>query len=197
MKRFQKYYSPQCLKRRKKRLPASAYLAYLVICTLVVGGVSFAKFTQTASGSDNAWVAVFAVDGSGSETDMTAIDCTTRLDPNQLSSDYQFSVTNVENGKTSEVMMDYTVQLKLVDGAQLPKGVTVALTYQDENGHTSSVTGVWDPEKKAYVFDGNFTLPAGTVETDTYTLRLTVDPFTVYEDQNLNMSVTVNAVQID
>lgn len=174
----------QHLKKRKKRLPVSAYLAYLLIGTFVVSGVSFAKFAQTASESDTARAAAFVVSGSVSNSEST-LD----LDrENPASAEYTFTVTNANNGKVSEVALDYTIQVKLKEGAQLPTGVNMKLV--DATGSSYEAHG----NGNIYAFDGGFTLPAGSQETDSYTLQFSTEQGTQIGSDTSSICMDITAV---
>ena len=172
---------------KKKRLPFSVYLAYLLVCTFLVSGASFAKLTTTSGGNDTARAAAFAVSGSVSTQEGT-LD----LNGENLASEYAFTVTNQSNGKVSEVALDYTIRVKLKNEAQLPNGVSMKLV--DGAGILYDAT----QNENTYVFDEKFTLPAGLQETDSYRLRFSTEQGTqIGSDTSISMDITAVVEQRD
>jgi len=55
--------------QRKRRIPLSVYLGYLLIVTLVVTGVTFSSYVTQTTGEDSARVAKFVVTASSVETE--------------------------------------------------------------------------------------------------------------------------------
>lgn len=173
---------PQHMKKSRKRLPVSAYLGYLLICTLVLTGVSFAKFATTAGGSDSARVAAFVVEATGKEKDTLTIDC----GAGSTTATYTLTVKNNNaSEKVSEVAISYDVVLALPE--DLPNGLTVTL-----DGNTGTVS------EKKITFANVGTFAAGTSASKTHKLTVTANPNVVTNDITLdNISVNVIAEQID
>ena len=56
-------------RQRKRRVPLSVYLGYLLIVTLVVTGVTFSSYVTQTTGEDSARVAKFVVTANSVETE--------------------------------------------------------------------------------------------------------------------------------
>lgn len=114
------------VKKRKFRLPLSAWLSYLLLTTLLFSAVSLAKYTASTTDSDGARVAGFDVSASPNkaegQTDKIFIN-TTEL--NTVT--YALNVRN-----NSEVVVRYTIIVKNV-----PTGVDVYVNGS-ENLHTDN-----------------------------------------------------------
>ncbi|MBR2310752.1 MAG: hypothetical protein IKA47_09515 [Oscillospiraceae bacterium] len=119
---------------RKVNIPmtlACVLLCLTLITTHMTGGL-FARYTVTATGSDEARVAKFDVKSKIDKTEV-AIEC----EPDG-EGEFQLTVTN-----QSEVAVRYTVSLNFYE--ELPSGVTVKLDGQEgtisDSGTTFSFTG--------------------------------------------------------
>ncbi len=156
--------------KTKFSLPISALLSYLCIATLILSGISLAKFTTASSDSVSARAASFSVSAEMKNAQDNKI---TLLN----SGECQFDVIN-----DSEVSVIYKVIIK-----GLPAGVAVTLTAQEE-----SVQMISDTENAGeLVFAGKL---LESSETDVCTLL-----FTAYEEMTgiHNVSVQVQFEQTD
>lgn len=151
-----------------RSLPAHICLTYLLVCTLLLTGVSFSRFASTRASSDTARVAAGVIATQGGTWDTTT-------------KTYTFTVFNTENGKTSEVAIAYDVVVKL-SGA-LPDGVTMTL-----NGKNGSMDGT------TYTFANAGTLVAGELKENTHSLTFFGNATGV---SSIGVTVSVIAQQID
>lgn len=182
-------YNEKHEKKSKMCIPLSAYLSYLLIATLLITGVSFSKYATTGGTDDGARVAVVVMDGG---SDATSTDLS--LGDGVLSASYAFYVTNNASERVSEVPLSYTVFVTLPDGATLPDGVTVTLTY--ESGTADSPVS---SEGGVYTFAGGADFEANVSAQHDYTLTFTVtDESLLTEDSSFTgVQISVKAEQID
>jgi len=168
-------------------------LAVLIMLTAVssvmVSG-RFARYTSTASGSDTARVAVFAVDAGREGSGNLALDCTA----NDKTAKYQFYVTNNENSKTAEVAVDYTVTVTL-DQA-LPTGITLSATRKIGSGTVVNVPVSASSDRKVFTITGA-QLPAGTAQQHNYTLVFTGVPTVTFHGTVQIASIQIATAQVD
>lgn len=129
-------------KKRRFMLPPYVYLSYLVVCTLLLTGVSFAGYISTASGSDSGRTAAGIVAVTHDENTTLALD---RPDgaATEATSEFNFSVSN----SISEVTIQYDIVVSL-DKA-LPDGITMELdgvpcSGSNDNTYTFSDIGTFD-----------------------------------------------------
>lgn len=103
-------------KKKKARIPLSAWLSYLFIAAMVVGTISLARYTATSSESGSLRIANFSVSASmlsGANNEIILND----------GGKCRFEVSN-----DSEVAVEFRVILK-----DLPEGVTVGLSVGEES----------------------------------------------------------------
>lgn len=177
--------SKQCQPKnqRLKRLPVHVYLAYLLVCTLLLTGVSFSRYISSASGRDNARVAAGVVT-------VRYDDNTNNIEMIRPSNDgvrterFNFSVSN----GVSEVAIRYDVVVTL-DQA-LKNGVTMQL----DDG-----TGSVSDDKKTYTFPNAGTFEAGVSGTKTHTLSFAGDFDTILPgtDDTYQIEIAIRSQQID
>lgn len=133
---------------RRKKLPVATYLVYLLIATFLFTGVSFSKYATTASGSDEARVAVFdfefVLTGSGSQSEVVAVDTYPGFNGT-----YTIQVTD-----KSEVAMKYKVTAEnLTDNTPIAVALEHNGEYLTESGDlTLKLT--WDSKNNAAVYAG-------------------------------------------
>ncbi len=170
-------------REEKRRLPPYIYLAYLLVCTAVLTGVSLAGYTTTVSGSDSARIAAFVVTASSTQDgNALVIDC---ADTSKLTQEYQFTVANNQDGKVSEVAANYDVVVTL--NQALPTGVSMTL-----DGNSGSASG------NTYTFSNAGTFTAAAEEEIIHTLTFTADADTAAATSApINITVSVHAEQAD
>lgn len=169
-------------------LPIHAYLGYLLVCTLLLTGVSFSRYISSASGSDSPRVAAGVV--TVSYDGDTTVEMDRPTDPNNQieTAEFSFHVSN----SASEVAIQYDLVLAL--DQPLPNGVTISLY---KNGGSDPI-GTFDNN-----IDSQFTVSnagifkAGSQEIDQYKLTFEGDFDTISEDYNRTVSISVQAEQID
>ncbi len=169
-----KRYQVKHLNKEKKRrgFSTSALIVYLLIAVTLTTGVSFSRYTSTASGSDSARVAKFGVTASVENTAITVNS------PNGEGGSAKINVTN-----SSEVVIAYEVVVTL------PKTLT--------SGMNLTLDGVnVTPSGNVYTFPVSGNLGIGSTNEHNLTVTLTSGtPFA--EDTFDGINVAVNAVQVD
>lgn len=174
MKSIEQYEQKE--KKSKKRLPLQAYLAYLLVCTFLLGGVSFSRYITFANGSDRARVAAGVVTVSYN-SDNTNMKMERPADDGTLKRDFSFNVSKSD----SEVAIRYDVVVTL--DQPLGTGVTMTLdgnpgTEGADHTYTFSDTGTFMPGEQSarthtLSFTGDFkNIPSGT--DDTYKIQITI-----------------------
>lgn len=147
----------QTEKKQKFHLPLSAYISYLLIITLVLSGISLARYTSTSSDVDVARIAVFSV----SATAKTGQHSLLVLDSAEGNSgEYVFEVRN-----DSEIATKYTVSVK-----NLPANVNVRMGSQTVTSNEENDTvefdainlGVGDADTCTLAFIALENAPSGT-----------------------------------
>ncbi|MEE0509694.1 MAG: hypothetical protein UDG94_00520 [Peptococcaceae bacterium] len=165
-------------KRRLLTLPPYVYLGYLLLCTLLVTGVSFSSYLSQASGSDSARVAAGAI----SITTVSGSSVTLDNTNGPASGDLTFTVSNINAGAVSEVAIRYDIVIQ----ADLPAGVTMTL-----DGKRGSQSG------DTYTFSNMGTFAAGEERTFSHTLTFTGDFTAINDSSTSNIDISVQAEQID
>lgn len=165
------------------RLPLSAYLAYLLVCTLLLTGVSFSRYLTTTGGTAAARVASGVVEVEY-DPDSAHIFMERPWDDGIQTEEFVFTVSN----QASEVAIQYDLEITL--NKALPNGVTVELdgTTCIQNYATSyTATGA-----------GIFTA-GGSEQTNTHCLTFVGDYSTIKSgtDESRKITIRVHATQID
>ena len=165
--------------KRRTALSLPVYLGYLVVCTLLLTGVTFSSFLARTNASAGAAVAGCNVVVNGTTVEGATITYGEAQDNTYT---YSFSVLG-----ESEVALSYDVVVKC--GGSLPDGVSLTLDGKDpvyQNG--------------AYVFLDAGTLEAGTNGSATaHQLEFFVDHDVAKDQQlraGLNATISVLAEQI-
>ncbi|MCM1284966.1 MAG: hypothetical protein NC213_03365 [Acetobacter sp.] len=171
MEKKQKRNSIHVNKGKRFRLPLSAIVSYLLVVTLLLSGVSLARYTASATGSDSARMARFSVSATASADQPSLIE----LDNTEgISGEYAFEVLN-----DSETAVQYTVVV-----GNLPPEVCVSIGSQAVTTTDEINTAVFDAVN----------LGAGQNDKDTITFTALDDAESdLYED----ISVDVQFEQID
>lgn len=162
-------------------LPLHVYLAYLLVCTFLLTGVSFSRYISSANGSDSARVAAGGI--TVNYSDNTNIELVQPTDPDNQTETAEFSFT-VSNS-ASEVAIRYDLVLTL-DQA-LPDGVTMALDGRPCSGNSNNT----------YTFSKAGEFEAGETQTKTHTLTFSGDYLTIQEQSTRTITIAVCAEQID
>jgi len=93
--------------RKKRGIPLSVYLSYLLVATLLVTGVTFSGYITTATGGDEARVAMVVLDSGMTYSDTLSFSGY----PGISSKAIPIDVSNYESEeKSSEVALDYSIQ---------------------------------------------------------------------------------------
>lgn len=180
MKSIEQYEQKE--KKSKKRLPLQAYLAYLLVCTFLLGGVSFSRYITSANGSDRARVAAGVVTVSYN-SDNTNMKMERPADDGTQTENFQFSVSN----SVSEVAIRYDVVVTL----DQPLGTGVTMTL---DGHTGTAEA-----DHTYIFSDTGTFMSGEQSTRTHSLSFAGDFSSVPPgtDDTYNIQITIRSQQID
>lgn len=179
MKSIEQYEQKE--KKSKKRLPLQAYLAYLLVCTFLLAGVSFSRYITFANGSDSARVAAGVV--TVSFGDNTNMEMERPADDGTQTENFQFSVSNSD----SEVAIRYDVVVTL--DQTLGTGVTMTL---DGNPGTEGAD-------HTYTFSNMGTFLPGEQSTRTHTLSFVGDFASIPSgtDDIYKIQITIRSQQID
>lgn len=163
-------------------LPLPVWLAYLLVCTLLLTGVSFARYITTASGSDAARVAAGLVTVDYDDTN--EIKLVRPSTDGLLTENYKFTVSN----GSSEVAIRYDVVVTL--DKPLNSGVTMTLDGQP---------GTETDGEKQYEFTNMGTFAAGENDTYTHTLSFTGDFGTIRPgtEDTYDIKISIRSQQID
>lgn len=164
--------------RRAFRLPPTAALFYLLLCTTLATGVSFSRYVARDTGGYALQVTPLVLTASAqvSESSLT-LDCSTGT---SSSAEYVFAVSREAGG----VNFRYDVVIKL--DTPLPEGVRMRL---------DNAVGQSDDDGKEYVFAGQ-SFSDGSVSSNTHYLTFEADdPAGVTQAANIQVSVDVVAEQ--
>lgn len=166
-------------------LPLSVWLAYLLVCTLLLTGVSFARYTVTNSGDDTARAAAGQVTVDWADnTNITLAASST----DGAEASYTFSVSN--NG--SEVAIQYDVVVTMQE--PLPQGVTMKLDGESCTKSDES-TG-----EAVYEFSDVDIFEANGDRTNNHILTFAKESGSSTsgtENKEYNIQIAVRAQQID
>lgn len=164
-------------------LSLPVWLAYLLVCTLLLTGVSFARYITTADGSDAARVAAGLVT-VGYDESKTAIQLVRPSGDGVLTENYEFTVSN----GSSEVAIQYDVVVTL--NKALGEGVTMTLDGQP---------GTETDGGKQYEFTNMGTFAAEMEQTIPHILSFTGDFDTIRPgtDDNYDIQISIRSRQID
>lgn len=120
------------MNKGKLKLPIKTYLLYLIMVAVLITGASFARYTTSVNGGDSISVAkpILSWDLSdGTPNPVTLNLGAIKPGDNQT---YGLKVTNQNDGKTSDVAIDFSIVITITDN--LPLAVT--LKEDKESGKT-------------------------------------------------------------
>lgn len=167
-------------KKGSRQLPLYVYLAYLLVCTFLLTGVSFSRYISSANGSDSARVAEGIV--------VVTHDANTTIEMDRpggtnstTSEEFKFRVSN----SVSEVDIQYDVVVKLDEA--LPAGVTMTVDGNPCSGNSNNT----------YTFSSMGTFAAGEEKTNTHTLSFMGNYDVIWEQSERDITISVQAEQID
>lgn len=169
------------------RLPLHVYLAYLLVCTFLLTGVSFSRYISMADADDSARVAAGLVtvtyDDNNTILEMDRADS----DDGAVTKEFHFQVSN----NNSEVAIRYGMVLTL--DASLPGGVTINL-YKNDGANPLCT---FDSSNTTYTVPDAGTFQAGVSSPDQYKLVFIGDFGIIGADSERTVSISVQAEQID
>lgn len=164
--------------------PLLPRLAYLLLCTLLLTGVSFSRYITGTGADDQARAAAWEVEVSytGDSTEQTM---ERPADDGLETVSYPFTVTN-----HSETALQYDLEIQL--DKSLPNGVTAeldgnAISFSEGNSTVCTVPNAGS-------------LAAESDASQQHTLSFTGDFDTTISpgtDEEIQITITVDAVQID
>lgn len=170
---------------RLRLLPA--WLGYLLVCTLLLTGVSFARWCTGADGADTARVAAGCVTVQYDPA-QTILALERDSVDNVKTREFAFHVTN----PGSEVAIQYDLVVQLDEA--LPKGATLTLR---RDGETTPLATLEPTGGTQWTIPNAGIFEAGTPRTDGYTLVFAGDFKQIDGDSARSLTLTVRATQID
>lgn len=171
-------------KKKIHFLPLSACTAYLLVCTLLLTGVTVSKYTILSNDDDSAKAAGSEITVSGSVWSGEIVYGKGEKNDFQ----YNFSV----KGET-EVAMEYDVIVDL--GGELPEGMEMTL-----DGTRDGISEAeYDDNEGKYVFENAGIFEAGETEEIKHTLKLEAIPERMNNESRIfeNISISLLAEQVD
>lgn len=171
-------------KKKIHFLPLSACTAYLLVCTLLLTGVTVSKYTILSNDDDSAKAAGSEITVSGS--DWSGEIVYGKGEKNDFQ--YDFSV----KGET-EVAMEYDVIVDL--GGELPEGMEMTLDATRDGISEAE----YDDNEGKYVFENAGIFEAGETEEIKHTLKLEAIPERMNNESHIfeNISISLLAQQVD
>lgn len=168
-----------------RRLPRVVYIAFLLVMALAFTGTSVASFKTQSTSTDGARVARFVVTAAKDADQIESIT----LDSINRSAAYKFTVANNQDAAVSETAAKYDVVVAFPTALS---GVTMTLT---KDGASAPIAGI-TADNKTFTFSNAGSFPAGTAQTDSFTLTFAADMSAPSGGWN-NIKITVNAAQVD
>lgn len=188
----------RCLGQLKQGMLIRIFIMCALVGVLLTVGVSYASYSSSDGAEDGARVAGGLVKVEYDKTKEVDEDGNPKIDLVRPSNDgiltesFGFSVSN-DSDFTSEVAIEYDINVTLQDPNTLPNGVKIKLMSEDKvlgslsgsgNEGTLAASGVFEPgqaEKHKYtiVFEGDFD---------------TIRPGIEAKD---HVDITINAEQVD
>lgn len=170
-------------KRRNGARSVFALIILFVTLLASASGVSFAKNFSSSTGGGNAQVSTLIIDLRVSSSDNLTIDYGQEI----TTAEYNFTVTNTKDGKTTETSFKYDVIVTLPEA--LPQGISI--TVDGTSGTASS-----DGKTVTFTEVGRFA--AGNSQTHNHSLVFcVVDVGLLLQNYVFaNTSVSVRAEQV-
>lgn len=172
---------------RTKKIAAVAVICICAALFTVTGVM--ARYNISTTATTKTTVATFAFAAEAIPNQDTA---TVQIADSGSTAIGELSISNVENGKVSEVKQEYSITLTAdepVPAAMAPELI--------RNGKTYYATTV-DSERKTFEFThSDFQMEAEVAATDAYTIGLSWLPAPSIETKTLNFTIKVVATQID
>lgn len=159
--------------------PLLPRLAYLFLCTLLLTGVSFSRCITGTGADDQARAAAWEVEVTCKPDTILEMERPSDPDNQIVSVSYPFTVTS-----HSETALQYDLEIQL--DQSLPDGVTAELDG----------TAVTFTDCKCTVSNAG-PLAAGSNVSKEHTLSFAGDYDIISSDSDIQITITVDAVQID
>lgn len=168
----------------KKKISIEKLVFLCVITTSIVTVISLSKFETARDGSNDAKVAVYAVESYSEKSGIQdlKIDCTGEEEAASRAS-CSYVITNEVNGEITEVTVAYKVKVEFED--ELPQGISIDV--KDKEGRETNVTKI----NNSYIFENDeWEFTPGIVQTNTIVIT--------FKGQNIEnaTSTTVSNVQV-
>ena len=132
----------------QKIKPINILVLLCIITAIILTSVSISKYTNVISGGDSAQVAVPIINLEENTLDIN-------INPNDLEKEYVFKVNNKEEDKTSEVAMEYTLEINNANNLPVEfelysckSGVTDNTNLLDNNKTSKIKLGLNDEEQE-------------------------------------------------
>lgn len=163
------------------------WLAYLLVCALLLTGVSFACWRTGADGTDTARAAAGCVTVQYDPSNTTLALKRDSVD-DVKTEEFAFQVIN----SGSEVAIRYDLVVKLDEA--LPEGASLAL-YRD--GEDTPLALLKPDGGAEWTIPNAGVFEAGTAQTDGFTLVFAGDFEQIWENSERKLSLVIHAEQID
>lgn len=132
----------------QKIKPINILALLCIVTAIILISVSISKYTNVISGIDSAQVAVPIINLEENTLDIN-------INPNDTEKEYVFKVSNKDENKTSEVAMEYTLEIKNTNNLPVEfelysckSGVTDSTNLLDNNKTSQIKLGLNDEEQE-------------------------------------------------
>lgn len=174
---------PLQLNKQNVRGTLMAYLALLLVATLMFTGISYARYTASARGTASASVAAFAVTVTSPTT--TNININSNVTPDNAESAYlgstSFTVSNKSGNRINQVTTSYKVVVVL------PTALAKEIKMTLDNNNATSISG------NTYTFsNSSMKFQPGVSKTNTHKLTFNAYDYKV----NTTQKITLNGIKI-
>lgn len=158
-------------------------LMYMLLCTLVFTGFTFSRYISGAQGQEKGQVAAGVVVVSH-DPDATSIVIKRPSNDGIKSESFSFTVSNQGTGSPSEVAIKYDIVVTLKES--LPDGVSMKLDGKEVS-----------PDGLTYTFSNAGTFEANNADIHSHILTFTGDYLIINEGSERDLTLSVQAEQID
>lgn len=162
-------------------------LMYLLLCTLVFTGFTFSRYISGAQGQQKGQVAAGVVVVSHDPDDTSIVMKKPSNYDVPVSESFSFTVSNQGTGSPSEVAIKYDIVVTLKES--LPDGVSMKL---DEE-----VSPQVSPDGLTYTFSNAGAFEANSSAKHSHILTFTGDYLIINEGSERDLTLSVQAEQID
>ena len=153
------------------------------VTTIIATTISASKYTNTIVASNSTKIAAFVVEAEGSGNNNIELNCNT----NQLTANYNITVTNNKNNKIAEVGMKYNIIIEFSQA--LPTEMQISLL-------TNNASKTYNGGQTTYTFENVGEFAPETSKNITHTLGLTTST-SIKDNYNGTFKIFVHAEQIN